>query len=392
MPFDIQQHGFKRLLLAVSGGLDSMCLAHYFIQNKERLGIEWLGIAHVHHGLRERGADLDAELVQNFATENKVPFFRKNLDGFSLKNLDGSLEDNARRARYEALVQIVFELQGGSRRTGRDDRAVGACNESQGDPGSEPGMTATAPGMTANTPGMTKNTPGTNGIAIVTAHHAGDQAETLYMRLRRGVTLAGLSGIRPVRKAIASREDSPTIYRPFLNVTRKELLQYAKENNLTWRDDETNFNVKFHRNEIRHRYLPQLEKSVPGAVLQFSSIAAKANSAYEKILAEADKMFLPLVISKEKSFGNLQMDRPDEIANCPKVLALDTRKNRVSLTGGMDEIFRLWLDKQGFRFPLKTFKGKALLNDIRNLSYRSRFILKKRHIIWICDKNPTTSV
>ena len=73
----IRHHGFKRLLLAVSGGLDSICLAHYFIENREVLGIEWLGLAHVHHGLREGTADRDAEFVEAFARKYNVPFFLK---------------------------------------------------------------------------------------------------------------------------------------------------------------------------------------------------------------------------------------------------------------------------------------------------------------------------
>jgi Predicted ATPase of the PP-loop superfamily implicated in cell cycle control len=71
---NIRHYGFKRLLLAVSGGLDSICLAHYFIENKEVLGIEWLGIAHVHHGLREGTADRDAAFVETFAKSHNVPF------------------------------------------------------------------------------------------------------------------------------------------------------------------------------------------------------------------------------------------------------------------------------------------------------------------------------
>ena len=90
MSFDLTQnirhHGFKRLLLAVSGGLDSICLAHYFIANREALGIEWLGIAHVHHGLRVGTADRDAAFVETFARKYNVPFFLKRLDGESLKN------------------------------------------------------------------------------------------------------------------------------------------------------------------------------------------------------------------------------------------------------------------------------------------------------------------
>lgn len=72
---NIRHHGFKRLLLAVSGGLDSICLAHYFIENSDALGIKWLGIAHVHHGLREGTADRDAKFVEEFAKSHNVPFF-----------------------------------------------------------------------------------------------------------------------------------------------------------------------------------------------------------------------------------------------------------------------------------------------------------------------------
>ena len=136
---------FRRLLLAVSGGLDSICLAHYFVTNKDALDIEWLGIAHVNHGLRAGSADLDEKLVRDFAAANSIPFFCAHLDGGALKSAEGSLEENARDARYSALCQFASENQ---------------------------------------------------ADVIVTAHHAGDQAETMYMRLHRGVTLAGLHGIQ----------------------------------------------------------------------------------------------------------------------------------------------------------------------------------------------------
>ena len=169
MTFDlienIRHHGFKRLLLAVSGGLDSICLAHYFIEKRDALGIEWLGIAHVHHGLREGTADRDAKFVEEFAKSHNVPFFLKKLDGEALKDADGSLEENARDARYKALVEIALNKKWRSRNGVRDDIEEGCVT-----------------------------------IAIVTAHHAGDQAETMYMRLRRGTTLAGLRGIQEVRE------------------------------------------------------------------------------------------------------------------------------------------------------------------------------------------------
>ena len=179
MSFDLTQnihrHGFKRLLLAVSGGLDSICLAHYFVHNKEALGIEWLGIAHVHHGLREETADRDAAFVEAFARKYNVPFFLKKLDGKALKNAEGSLEENARDARYKALADVSLEAL----RADKVHHALDPSASPQDDEGLSPIVRSP--------------------IAIVTAHHAGDQAETMYMRLRRGTTLAGLRGIQEIR-------------------------------------------------------------------------------------------------------------------------------------------------------------------------------------------------
>lgn len=314
------------MLLAVSGGLDSICLAHFFVTHKADLGIEWLGIAHVHHGLREGTADRDAEFVKVFAAQNQSPFFLGTLDGEALKAAEGSLENNARDARYDALRKFAHE-----------NRAD----------------------------------------AIVTAHHTGDQAETVYLRLRRGVSLAGLQGIQSVRLQATDTDlphEAVFLYRPFLDVSRKELQEYARDNNLDWCEDESNSDVKFTRNQIRHEALPTLEKLHPGATSQLVRIASKTVSAYERILTIADKLFLPLVISRDDG------------------LTLDTKKGKISLKNGMDEIFRLWLDCQGYRFPVGTFKGKALLNDIRNLSYRTRFIEKKRNIIRICEKKASADI
>ena len=291
MSFDLTQnirrHGFKRLLLAVSGGLDSICLAHYFIANRETLGIEWLGIAHVHHGLREGTADRDAAFVEAFAKAHNIPFFLKKLDGEALKNAEGSLEENARDARYKALVEIALDPIASARL--QDD-------------------TPHTSHPTSHTPHL-KAAEGCDltphpSLVIVTAHHAGDQAETMYMRLRRGTTLAGLRGIQETRKIqcemwnVKCEITHPTlhtphlIYRPFLNVTREELLAYARENNLKWCEDESNSDVKFARNKVRHVYLPQLARGYCDAATQLCRIASLADKAYAKVMDKCNELFL----------------------------------------------------------------------------------------------------
>ena len=352
MSFDLTQnirrHGFKRLLLAVSGGLDSICLAHYFIANHETLGIEWLGIAHVHHGLREGTADRDAEFVEAFARKYNVPFFLKKLDGEALKNAEGSLEENARDARYKALQE-----------------AAKNCD------------------------------------AIVTAHHAGDQAETMYMRLRRGTTLAGLRGIQETRELfdveceMLNEKEITThyaphithfIYRPLLNTTRAELLAYARENNLEWCEDESNSDVKFARNKVRHEFLPQLEKECTGANAQLCRIAPLADKAYTKVIAKCDAIF-------RETLRQAQGDTtPFSHLTPHTIIALNKKALRKILrehaNADLSEMFRLWLSEQGFRFPIGFFYDQKELAHVKipvRAAYRKRSIVKNGSTVLICE-------
>ena len=366
----IRRHGFKRLLLAVSGGLDSICLAHYFIKNRDALGIEWLGIAHVHHGLRVGTADRDAAFVEAFAKAHGVPFFLKRLNGEALKNAEGSLEEKARDARYKALVE-VFNETGDPRLRGDDNKDV-----------------------------------------IVTAHHAGDQAETMYMRLRRGTTLAGLRGIQSLRAldsighTCASRcgvtqqaslhiinhpssiihHQSNFIYRPFLNVTREELLAYARENNLTWCEDESNADVKFARNRVRHDLLPLLERECPGAAEQLCRIAEIADRAYAKVIAKGEAVF-DSVLVKQDPLTPLRFAQDDT-----HTITLDKKKlNKIlreHADADLSEMFRLWLAEQGFRFPIGFFYGPkepAHVKIPHRAAYRKRSVAKIGHTIKICE-------
>ena len=398
----IRRHGFKRLLLAVSGGLDSICLAHYFICNKAALGIEWLGIAHVHHGLRVGTADRDAAFVEAFARKYNFPFFLKKLDGEALKAAEGSLEENARDARYKALEEIFNETE--------DPRLRGDDNKD----------------------------------VIVTAHHAGDQAETMYMRLRRGTTLAGLRGIQEFRvlsnsqgdAGLASEaplegvmedratgcnqgESSPTqydtslvsrlssivyLFRPFLSITREELLAYARENNLEWVEDESNADVNFARNRIRHEMLPRLEHECPGAAAQLCRIAALADRAYGKVLEACEGMFGPCPCNDTPRTSNPeprtskgaiapQADprlREDDIPRAS--ITLDKKKLRKVLLAHENtdhsEMFRLWLSEKGLRFPIGFFYGPkepACVKIPHHAVYRRRAIVKIGQSVQICE-------
>lgn len=387
---NIHHLGFKRLLLAVSGGLDSICLAHYFIANREALGIEWLGIAHVHHGLREGTADRDAAFVEAFAKAHGVPFFLKRLDGESLKNAEGSLEENARDARYKALIE-VFNETGDPPHTGtmRTKQQVAKC-----------------------CPPVLRGDD--NKGIIVTAHHAGDQAETMYMRLRRGTTLAGLRGIQEIRilsnsQSVASPTQEDTsycllstsyyIFRPFLSVTRAELFAYARENNLTWCEDESNSDTKFARNFIRHEALPHLERNCPGATRQLCRIAGLTDKAYAKVIEKCNELFREALRQTQGNSPKEDFSIDCFVASASrndviplKSIRLNQKALRKSLlahsNADLSEMFRLWLSELGFRFPIGFFYSQTEPAHVKipvRAAYRKRAIAKNGSTVRICE-------
>ncbi|MBX7152725.1 tRNA lysidine(34) synthetase TilS [bacterium] len=187
----------SRILLAVSGGIDSMALAHLFLLLKNDFH---LGIAHLHHGLRGKQADNDQKFVKQFAESNHLEYFTERVNALTYsKKHKTSVEESCRILRYDFLERVAQQ----------------------------------------------------NGYdKIVTAHHADDQAETVLLRLIKGTGWTGLTGIR----------ESRGIYvRPLLVFSKEELQSYAKSKRIKYCMDITNRDTRFLRNRIRHRLMPLLK-------------------------------------------------------------------------------------------------------------------------------------
>lgn len=211
-----------QVLCAVSGGLDSMCLLHFLTTWGPGCGF-CAAAAHFNHGLRGQAADRDQQFVENWCAQRSIPCFTGSGDTRALMEGEGlSLEEAARRLRYAFLEETA-------RREGFD--------------------------------------------AILTAHNADDNAETVLLHLVRGTGPKGLTGIPPQRGKIL---------RPFLEITRAELTEYAAAHHIPHVEDETNADPEAAaRNLVRLQVMPLLRQLNPRAVEHMASAAARMRETEE---------------------------------------------------------------------------------------------------------------
>ena len=199
-----QQHLFptgQQVLLAVSGGIDSVVLTHLM----HSAGYPF-AIAHCNFHLRPGDCDRDETFVRQLAATYAVPIHVAQFDTAShAASHHQSIEQAARQLRYEYFEQL--RLQHGY-------------------------------------------------AAILTAHHRDDSTETFFLNLLRGTGLAGLHGILPVQGHIV---------RPLLPFGRSDIEAYAAQHRLTHVEDSTNASLDYLRNQVRHRLLPLLRELQPAA-------------------------------------------------------------------------------------------------------------------------------
>jgi tRNA(Ile)-lysidine synthase len=209
------------ILIALSGGPDSVCLTLLInaLRESKRLRV---AVAHVNHGLRS-SADRDEVWVRQFCEARKIPFYsaRIRVAARALKERE-SVEEAARRARYEALIRIAHK----------------------------------------------------NGFELLaTGHTADDQAETVMMRLAGGCGLWGLAGI-PTRRTASS---GVSVIRPLLGIPKQDVLDALKRARVKFRTDSTNRSSQFLRNRVRFEALPLLRKRInPRIDSHLAELAADA--------------------------------------------------------------------------------------------------------------------
>lgn len=243
----------EKIAVAVSGGIDSVCLLHFLFNIKNELGIDIVAV-NVDHQIREKSAD-DSKFVADFCKNLGITCYKFKVDVPKLANNNKlGIEESARIARYKIFESLVQK--------GLADK-----------------------------------------VAI--AHHESDQVETVLLNIFRGAGLKGASGMDAVQ----------SIYvRPFLNTSKTEILQYAKENNIEHVEDETNVNTNYSRNFLRNCILPELKdkwKNVETNILNFSKIC-KQDDEYINQLINFDDILL------EKKAARIPLYKfasPDSVQN-----------------------------------------------------------------------------
>ncbi|AWM34974.1 tRNA lysidine(34) synthetase TilS [Hymenobacter nivis] len=205
------------VLVAVSGGLDSVVLLDVL----HRLGAQ-VAVAHCHFGLRGEDADADEQFVRKLAKQYDAPYFAEFFQTKAFAEREGiSTQMAARLLRYQWFEQV---------------RA-------------REGL-----------------------VAIATAHHQRDQAETMLLNLTHGTGLAGLHGIQAKNGAVV---------RPLLGLGRDDLHDYLVANNLRWREDDSNDSPVYQRNLLRHEVLPVLREINPGLDQTMAATAERVGGAEE---------------------------------------------------------------------------------------------------------------
>lgn len=233
--------GIQKILIAVSGGADSLALAELLINSRRRFNLE-LCIAHFEHGLRGQDSLDDADFVKNFAEQRDIKFIGGHGDvkTFAAENKI-SVETAARILRYEFLSKVKGDL---------------------------------------------------NLDAIVLAHHADDQAETILMRLLRGTTSEGLGAMK-----FRTLSEYGLLIRPLLRFKKVELENFCRQKNLSPRLDATNFEADATRNKIRLELIPTLEKFNPALVETLCRLSEVTADESNFIAAQVEKIF-PVVVKK----------------------------------------------------------------------------------------------
>lgn len=240
----------KKLLIAISGGVDSVVLTHLLHQLKFDISL-----AHCNFQLRSEESDKDEEFVKNLGKKLNLNTYtiRFNTNEYAANN-KLSTQLAARELRYSWFEKLSNEH---------------------------------------------------SFSHLLTAHHADDNLETFLINLSRGTGLEGLTGIPPINGSIV---------RPLLVFSREEILNYAKQNNIEWREDESNSETKYLRNKIRHQVTPILKELNASVLKNFNKTIDHLKES-QQIIDDKIEEVAHEIIAKEGDLLKINIEKLLKLSN-----------------------------------------------------------------------------
>jgi tRNA(Ile)-lysidine synthase len=286
----------KKLFLACSGGVDSMVLLHLIVKAEFRVSI-----LHVNYHLRGEDSNSDAQFVKSTCEKLKLPFYSKSVDTKKLLNEQGgNLQDVARKIRYDWFGEI-------------------------------------------------RNNEADNFILL--AHHNDDQVETFFQHIARKSGVIGLAGML---------ENHNQILRPLLNYSKEEIVEFAKINEISWREDVSNLKNEYTRNKLRNILLPIIVNHIPTLKDSVLTLVKAFQETQQKLELKVNPIILNILETQKWSHENF--DQLSEFEQVEVLRNLGIRQTAIS------ELQKLRKSQKGKRIQ---FDGFEIFQDSNS------FILNK---------------
>lgn len=219
------------LIIGVSGGVDSMVMLDLMRQLTEDWNLT-LVVAHFNYKLRGQEADLDEDLVRSYCETHGLNFECTSADTLAISNSNKlGIQETARRLRYSWFDELQKKY---------------------------------------------------NADRIILAHHSDDNLETVIYHLAKGTGIAGLRGMKP--------KNSQEVVRPFLALTKEQIIEYARAHQIIWREDESNKKTDYTRNLIRLKILPVLKQINPSLSEHFDETHSRLLGLEQLVEFELDRL------------------------------------------------------------------------------------------------------
>lgn len=309
----------KKVVIAVSTGVDSMVLLDLI----SRYTYAKIIIAHVNHGKRVQ-SNIEEKFISDYAKENNLPLYVYHIQKDEIN--DGNFQEKAREVRYHFFKDVMK----------KEDANI-----------------------------------------LLLAHHLNDDIETILFRLKRGTNLAGYSGISD--EVVI---DEGIIARPLLGILKKDILEYAKANDITYFEDESNSSDIYTRNKIRHSEVPEIFNKIEDAAKSFIEMKNNIKNASIVLDEYRDNLIKAIVSKNNNGYSFKKSDFSNIHEYIQKQIIFELAKVKELSSKQVDEILKVINSKKAN--IITYINGLQVVKSYDDIYLNFKFNDEDKKIIKIC--------